>query len=256
MRTAIMNLKGGTGKTVTAINVAAILARDYAQRVLLVDADSQANLTEFVTEEKTYLSGALLSQLLTGKSVDAIQTTIKGVSLLAADSSLMALDVTAAGTGKADRMALRYLLDDWGGRFDWVIIDCPPAFSASAMAALIAADQVIIPMKIDAFGYRGMGNMLEQIRNMRRTNRDLNVAGVLPTMVYPSPELRKQAEDIRNGLEAVGLHVFPQIRRSTKLDDMTFAERPLIYSAPRGKATYDYKVFVKELFWAAEGGEQ
>ena len=142
-----MNLKGGTGKTVTAINTAAILARDYAQRVLLVDADSQANLTEFVTEEKTDLSGALLSQLLTGKSVDAIQTTIKGVSLLAADSSLMALDVTAAGTGKADRMALRYLLDDWDGRFDWVIIDCPPAFSASAMAALIAADQVIIPMK-------------------------------------------------------------------------------------------------------------
>jgi len=84
MRTAIMNLKGGTGKTVTAINTAAILARDYAQRVLLVDADSQANLTEFVAEDKADLSGALLSQLLTGKSVDAIQTTIKGVSLLAA----------------------------------------------------------------------------------------------------------------------------------------------------------------------------
>ena len=149
--TAIMNLKGGTAKTVTAINMAAILARDYAQRVLLVDADSQANLTEFVTEglpDGISLGG--FSDLLRGTEAFPMPTKMQNVKILAADATLMELDVTATTTGLAHPMALADFLDTVEDRFDWCVIDCPPAFSAGALAALAAADEVVIPMKLDA----------------------------------------------------------------------------------------------------------
>lgn len=254
--TAIMNLKGGTGKTVTAINTAAIMARDHAQRVLLIDADSQANLTEFVCPAMPDgVTPGGVTDLLTGKHPFPIPTAIPNVSILHADEKLMALDVTSAQTGKSNPMALA----EWLGRreiesrYDRVLIDCPPAFSAAAMAALIAADEVVIPLKLDAFGVRGLANLLEQIRNMRQINLDLEIAGVLPTMAYPSDEQHKALSQLRQTLAIPGIRVFHPIRRSTKVDEMTFAQEPLIKSSPKSKATYDYKVFVHKLM---EGGEQ
>ena len=164
--TAIMNLKGGTGKTVSTINLAAFLAVKHGQRVLLIDADSQGNLTEFVSEKLS--DKGTIYDLLTGKECIALQPTrMRQVDILQADPRLMALDITAAGMGAADQMALKSFLAENADLYDRVLIDCPPAFSAAAAAALIAADDVIIPMKLDAFGIRGMANLLEQIRNMR-----------------------------------------------------------------------------------------
>lgn len=249
MRTiAFMNLKGGTSKTVSSVNTAAILAREYGERVLLVDADSQGNLTEFVCpdpEDGESYEG--LPELLTGKKATAKKTSLHEVEILQANETLMALDVSKAGSGEADPMALADWLDGKRQIYDWVVIDCPPAFSAAAMAALIAADDVIIPMKLDAFGIRGMANLLEQIRNMKRINAALDVAGVLPTMVYPSMRQQQAEESLRARLKPQGIHVFPHIRRSKKVDEMTFDQIPLIYSWPRCVATADYREFVREL---------
>ena len=254
--TAIMNLKGGTAKTVTAINLAAILARDYAQRVLLVDADSQANLTEFVTEglpDGISLGG--FSDLLRGTEAFPMPTKMQNVKILAADATLMELDVTAATSGLAHPMALADFLDTVEDRFDWCVIDCPPAFSAGALAALAAADEVVIPMKLDAFGIRGMANLMEQIMNMRRVNADLEVAGVLPTMVYPDGTQKNQLIALRLGMQMEGIRTFHQVRRSAKVDETTFSQTPLIVLSPKGKATHDYKVFVHNLIEICEGQE-
>ena len=256
---AIMNLKGGTGKTVTAINVAAILAQDYGQRVLLVDADSQCNLTEFMAKAKLpddEVPGSFASLLRRTGVVDIpdIPTKCDNISLIPADPTLMALDVTSAGNGTADREALKRFLRDADDLFGWTVIDCPPAFTAGAMAALIAANQVLIPMKVDAFSIRGMKNIMEQIRNMKHINRDLTVAGVLPTMVYPS-ELQRAAEaDLRANMEAAGIHTFRHIRRSPVMDRMTFAQEPLIAYSPKSKALHDYKVLVRDLVGAEPEG--
>ena len=247
---AIMNLKGGTGKTMTAINAAAILARDYGARVLLADADSQANLTEFVIEDKTDdTSKGGLADVLRRKSVEIRKTNMEKVKLLPADASLMALDITRAGTDDIDTMALADLLSDSvaGSLFDVCIIDCPPAFSAAAMAALIAADEVVVPLRLDAFGIRGMTNLLEQIRNMQRVNADLTLAGVLPTMYFATEQQKKAEADLRSGMNALGVRTFAHIRSSRKVDDSTFQEKPLIYSSPNAGATRDYKRFVADL---------
>lgn len=252
--TAIMNLKGGTAKTVTAINVAAILARDHCESVLLVDADSQCNLTEFMAADKIELG--TLADLLRGDPAAPVPTKVKGVSLIAADDSMMSLDVSAARSGVANPMALANYLADRDRKYDHCIIDCPPAFSAGAMAALIAADSVVIPMKVDAFGIRGMKNLLEQIRNMQRINRDLEVAGVLPTMVYPDKEQKEAEEMLRQTLSLYGIRCFRHIRRSVTVDKMTFLQAPLVDSAPKGKVTYDYRVFVRALLAAEESGPE
>ena len=249
--TAIMNLKGGTGKTVTAINLAAILAQDHAQRVLLVDADSQANLTEFVLwspPDKCTPGG--FADLLRGMEAHPLPTKISRASVLHADETLMALDVTSAGTGASDPMAL----SDWLSTqtaWDWCVIDCPPAFSAGAAAALIAADEVVIPLKLDAFGMRGLANLLAQIRNMRKLNAGLEIAGVLPTMFYPCEEQKKAEATLRSALEGTGIRLFPHITRSPKVDDMTFSQLPIIDLSPRCKPAREYRAFVGALL---EGG--
>ena len=70
-----------------------------------------------------------------------------------------------------------------------MIIDCPPAFNAASAAALVAADEVIIPIKLDAFSLRGMANIMQQVSNMRKINDSLTVAGILPTMWYKSDNI-------------------------------------------------------------------
>lgn len=250
-----MNLKGGTAKTVTAINTAAILAGDYAQRVLLVDADSQANLTEFVSDDPPAgLTPGGFADLLRGQPASPVKTKLQNVDLLHADETLMALDVTAAGTGAADPMALADFLSDRSDNWDWCIIDCPPAFSAGAAAALIAADEVVIPLKLDAFGVRGLANLLEQINNMRRLNAGLEIAGVLPTMCYPCEQQRKAAIELKASLASIGLRMFRPIRRSPKIDEMTFAQKPIAQFSPRSNPAHDYRDFVRALVGAEKEG--
>lgn len=253
--TAILNLKGGVAKTATTVNMAAILAADYGKRVLVVDADSQANSTEFLGGSK---DAGGFADLLRGHADYSIQVTnLAGVRLLGADDSLMDLDLTKVETGDARVNCLRELLtmvragaEAFGipeERFDHVLIDCPPAFNAASAAALVAADDVVIPIKLDAFSLRGMANLMRQIQNMRKINPALKLAGLLPTMIYKSDNIA----EARAALEASGLPVFPPIRRTAKVDDMTFAQEPLIVSSPKSAACVDYRRFVKAYL---EGG--
>lgn len=241
--TAIMNLKGGTAKTVTAINTAAILARDYGQRVLLVDADSQANLTEFVIERQNPDGPAAkrgLADLLKGFQVPLMESKLPGVHILPATDELMDLDVSKAGTGEADVMALSEFAEERGRAYDVMLIDCPPAFNAAAMAALIAADDVIIPMTLDAFGVRGLANMMHQVKCMQKINSALTVAGILPTMWYRTPAVMKAEDSLRE----TGLPVYQHISRSSAVMRSTFEQLPLIKSSPNCSACRDYRFFV------------
>lgn len=245
--TAILNLKGGVAKTVTCVNMAAILAHDHSQRVLVVDGDSQANSTECFGG---LAAGACsLGDLLRGTDVNSVirPSNVEGVALIGADDSLMDLDLSSVKSNATDVQALARLLKEKSAQYDYCLIDCPPAFNAASVAALLAADDVIIPIKLDAFSLRGMVNLVRQVRNMSQINPALQIAGLLPTMFYPSPEMRK-ALDI---LITSDFHVFPRIRKTSKVDDMTFAQRPLIESSPHSAACVDYRRFVGKYM---EGG--
>lgn len=251
---AIMNLKGGVAKTVTTVNLAADLAHDHGKRVLVIDADSQCNASDFLGGGRQGHSLATLLRTpeiertaFTG-SFEAAQTisasTVPGVDLLPADDSLMDLDLSKAASGQAWVECLLELKSAGDLKaYDFVLIDCPPAFNAAAASALLAADEVLIPIKLDAFALRGMGNLLRQISNMRKINPSLRVAGVLPVMWYPS----KEAEDALRQLREYGLHVFQQIRRSTMVDAMTYRQEPLYRSSPKSGACQDYRRFAARI---------
>ena len=131
----------------------------------------------------------------------------------------------------------------FGLPYDYCPIDCPPAFNAARSAALIAADAVLIPVKLDAFALEGMANLLQQIQNMRRINPQLQVLGVLPVMWYKSERI----QDAERVLREAGLQILPRIRRSDKVDEMTYRQAPLISCSPKSGPCKDYRVLARWL---------
>ena len=250
---AIINLKGGVGKTVTAINVAAILARDYGKRVLVVDADSQHNTTDFfgVGAPDNNLSVFLRAEGEDLYTCYIQKTDIEGLDVLPGDDGLMDLDISHIRDGRVRGDILRDLItcivaDD---EYDYVIYDCPPAFNAASTAALAASTDAVIPIKLDAFSLSGLNNMLHQIAAMHRINPRLRVAGCLITM------WSKADADAEKKLRGVNAKVLPTfqtvIRRSDKVNAMTFSGEPLTIYSPRSAAGVDYRRFVEEYL----GGE-
>ena len=255
--TAIINMKGGTAKTTTAINMAAILAKHYGKRVLLIDADSQCNTTEFFGRSDsahnlaTILRGPTFADYPDGAVRVGIQNTdFDGIDIIAGDDSLMDMDLSAVSSGVAEVNVLRTMVEFLNGVYDYVLIDCPPAFNAASAAALVAADDVVVPIKLDAFSLRGMMNIMRQVKNMKLINPRLKVAGILPTMWYKAPEI----QDAEQQLRSAGLPVFHHIRRSDKVDRMTFRQEALLISSPNSAAGVDYRTFVAEYVGGAADG--
>ena len=150
---AIMNNKGGVGKTVTAINLADILIQDYRKRVLLADCDGQMNLTRFFLPEYDPEVGYSMVSLLLGDGEpvwsDNVVPLRPGLNLVPGSLELYSLDLAAMSEGEDVRQTQRMLDFAEAVRqdeeVDYLIFDCPPGFTAASMAALCAADEVVIP---------------------------------------------------------------------------------------------------------------
>lgn len=241
--TAISNMKGGVGKTTTAIHLALLLHKFHRAKVLLVDCDPQCNLTQFFEADPS--KGNTAGALLAGGEMYAIaciqHTAFDGVDIIAADDRLMELDLSALSTDRVKIYTFRQMILELGrrGAYDYVLFDCPPAFNSACAAALIACDDVVIPIKLDAFSVAGMTNVLRQVQNMRKINSNLRVAGILPTMWYKSETIANAEQIIRDSR----LHVYPHIRRSNKADEVTFEHS--LAPAMSGHMK-DYKTFAAE----------
>lgn len=249
--TAIFNHKGGVAKTTTVIHMAEFLRSDHHARVLVVDCDAQANLTQFYEADTT--SGSTTTVLLGGGEFCAIQTiqhtAVPGIDILPADDSLMELDLSQLQTGRVHPSVFREMVLELGrrGKYDYVLFDCPPAFNSACAAALMAADDVVVPIKLDAFSVSGMGNVLRQVQNMQRINPRLRVAGILPTMWYKSDTIQSAETALRKSR----LHVYPHIRRSNRVDGVTF-DREM--TSRKTCHMQDYRMFV--LTYAEQGARK
>ena len=242
--TAIMNIKGGVGKTVTAVNTAAVLARLYGKRVLIIDADPQGDATAFFHAEPGY--GYTLGDLLNRTCCDdeAIhKTDFENIDILPSTTDLFDLDRAASRQRCVDTM--QYLKDGLSANesYDFVLVDCPPSFTAASIAALAAADSVIIPVKLDAFSVRGMEFLLAQVRQLNQINNRCTVDGILITQWHNAPVVL-QAEEF---LRAKGLPVFDtKIRRTDKVDESTWHAEPLEIYSRFSAAGIGYRSFVAE----------
>ena len=240
------NFKGGTGKTTTAVNMAAELA-GLGRRVLLIDADPQHNASTFYGGG--YDWPCTLTDVLEGTAElywpDNVSATGReGLDILPADMGLLRLDLAAIvnGSGEALRRFTDFLdtlrADD---AYDYVIVDCPPSFTAASVAALVNSDDVILPTRVDAFSRAGVEELLDQLRGLGRTTKA--TFRVLITMADRTNLCRQGAAALRSS----GLNVFGiEIRECVKVGESTYARQPLSEYASRSTAAADYRATVKE----------
>lgn len=249
---AIMNNKGGVGKTVTAINLADILVRDYRKRVVLADCDGQMNLTRFFLPEFDLENSCTVADVLTGTHEPYWRENLvelrPGLELLPGSTALYDLDLLAIRDGLRDTHALKRFREAVyeDGETDYFIFDCPPGYTLSSVSALLAADQVVVPLVIDGFSIHGMMDMKAQLGSLQRAAPE--IAGVL-VLQFRNSEVVKQGVELIRQME---LPMFrTAIRRTEKIPESTFEGQPIVLYSPGSAAAQDYRRWVREYL----GGE-
>ena len=249
MRTfAIVNRKGGVGKTTTAVNLAYILATNCKLRVLLVDADSQGNASGILRGHNE--SG--LAAVLRGEEpfyenvID--RTEVPGLDLLPASGELGDLDlecITGAVRPRFDALSELVACLEEDDVYDAVVIDCPPYFSVSCLNAITAAGRLIIPTDTDAYSAVGMAGLVRQIESIRKACPGVRVSGCLVTKWHRADVVADAVNYLR---ETAPVHVFHTvIRRTDKVTESTWAGEAAAQWSPFCAASRDYRAWVAEL---------
>jgi len=241
----IANQKGGVGKSTTAFALGSGL-HGRNKKVLLIDLDPQGNIsyTARIAED-----GPTSYDVMTGTAgMDEAIASTSTFDLLPAGRGLSRMDLELNKTGKEYRLS--EALEPMRGKYDYVIIDTPPALGILTVNALTASDRMIIPTQADSYSLQGIGQLMETVNAVRRyTNKDLKLFGILLVRYNRRTILsRDMAEVIEATAAKVGTFLYEAVIRECVALKEAQAKRTDIYSyAPRSNATSDYLAFVDEL---------
>jgi len=247
---AVVNQKGGVGKTTTSVNLAAALAQ-AGQRVLLVDLDPQGNATMGSGIDKTKVARTVYHVLLGLADAAKVRTRSEpgGFDLLPSNRELAGAEVELVELPHRERRLKDALtaLAAVEGSYDFVIIDCPPSLSLLTVNALTAADQVIIPMQCEYYALEGLSDLVGTIKRVRaHLNPTLDIAGLLRTMYDPRSTLTQQ---VSQQLES---HFGNKVYRTLVPRNVRLAEAPS-YGIPAvvwdqtSKGAQAYVAFAEEI---------
>ena len=231
---SVVNLKGGVGKTVTAVNLAGILAADYGKRVLLVDSDPQGDASQYIGVVPDACSTADLFDGGSAYYEDVIQHTIyRDLDIIPADMQLASVDLDADIDRKQAVRVYADLRDALveDDAYDVMIFDCPPSFSLPCISAIAASDMVFVPIKPGAFEMSGMRLLADQIASVRSTGLACRAVYGLLTIWHNADATRQSEEWLR---EHSPIPLFAQkIRRTDKVTTSAAAR--------------DYRAWVEEI---------
>ena len=245
MKICIINLKGGVGKSVTAINLADCFAR-RGRRVLVVDLDKQANTTKYYN--RLDYQAVDVGDVLTGKASIPLAmrgTEEKNVLILPSNMSLLnANREIMLDTLHPQQSRLRDALEEVEGLFDVVLMDCPPDLDMGTINALCAADWVLIPVDCDEWAADGLEIVMDQIESIRRYyNPGLQMLGVLITKYRTTNYARRVVENIAKECPVMQTG----IRFTVKVAESTASHQPLHLYAPGSTAAQDYEELCNEI---------
>lgn len=241
-RIAVFNHKGGTGKTTTAVNLAAGLA-EAGNRVLLVDADGQGNVGASLGIRGEH---TLYHVLVQGISVERAAVPVRDkLDVLTSNELLAAAELHLATRPNRDRI-MRERLGERVSGYDVVVIDCAPALSLMNQNALVYADSVLIPVSCDYLSLVGVKQVLRTLKSVREMlKHDVSILGVLPTFYDARANISRDA--IAALKDHFGERCLPPIRVSTKLREAPSVKKTIFEHAPDSTAAEDYARVVEHI---------
>ena len=244
---AIINQKGGVGKSTTAINLSAALG-ELGKQVLLVDLDPQRNSSSGLGIEKSQVHNCVYDVLLNDVAIEdvIIPDVGEGLDLVPATINLAGAEVELVSE-MARENRLKDAVGSLRGKYDYVFIDCPPSLGLLTVNALVAADKLLIPIQCEFYALEGVTKLLDSMKRVKtRLNPTLDIFGVLLTMYDGRTTLSRQVvEEVRSYF---GKTVFTTlIPRTVKLSEAPSFGQPITQYDPSGKGAQSYVNLAKEV---------
>lgn len=245
---SIINLKGGVAKTISAVNIAHILAAEHNKRILLIDNDKQGNVSKMfgVHNYNAPSIADILTQRKTALDV-TVNTDYRNLSVIPANMNLLKANLEVLlDSSRPQQTRLRGAFKQFESICDYCIIDCAPDINISTINALVASNYVLIPIKIDNFAFDGLAELKEQIENVRE---DFNPKIKYRCFVtfYQNNEVNRQGEEWLRERRSEYPLFNTHIRRTVKIDESTFASKPILEYSKRCGASKDYLALVEEI---------
>lgn len=232
---AVFNHKGGTGKTTTAVSIAAGLARQ-GRRVLLVDTDAQGNVAVSLGASS---ERSLYHVLVMGLAIQqAVKPVRENLDLLPSNETLAAAELYLAGRQNRDRVLRERLYNATQG-YDYVVIDCSPSLSLMNQNALVFADSVLVPVACDYLSLVGVRQVIKTIKNVNSLlHHPVQIYGVLPTFYDARARICRDAWGTMK--EHFGERCFNPIRNTTRIKEAPAQGKTIFEHAPDSNAAQDY----------------